>query len=246
MKNRFLLHKYKKMNFKRKYIHIKWQKFLMIPEISSLIIIFSIYFIIFRKINKIAQSRSQKIILNNQDINRVDLINEKLIWNNQRTIDYNIIKNETRKYNELQFSFENKDDFIKREKPKITLIITLYNQEKYIRTIYASIQKQELKDIEIIFVDDASIDNTTKKIEELMENDKRIVYLKNDINKKAFYSRYRGILKSIGEYILIIDPDDLLINNILIKAYITAKKYSSILHDDRFPFFTKFMAGIKI
>ena len=58
-----------------------------------------------------------------------------------------------------------------------------------------------------------------------MEKDKRIVYLKNDINKKAFYSRNKGILNAKGKYILVIDPDDLILNNILIKAYQTAIKY---------------------
>ena len=59
-----------------------------------------------------------------------------------------------------------------------------------------------------------------------MKYDNRIVYLKNDINKRAFYSRNKGILNAKGEYILVIDPDDLLLNNILIKAYETAKKYN--------------------
>ena len=58
-----------------------------------------------------------------------------------------------------------------------------------------------------------------------MKLDKRIVYLKNNEQKRAFYSRNRGILESKGEYILVIDPDDLIVNNILIKAYETAKKY---------------------
>ena len=60
---------------------------------------------------------------------------------------------------------------------------------------------------------------------DLMKNDKRISYLKNDKNRRAFYSRNRGILESKGEYILVIDPDDILVNNILIKAYETTKKY---------------------
>ena len=55
--------------------------------------------------------------------------------------------------------------------------------------------------------------------------DKRIIYLKNDINKRAFYSRCRGILEAKGEYVIVIDSDDILINNILIKAYETAKKF---------------------
>ena len=58
-----------------------------------------------------------------------------------------------------------------------------------------------------------------------MEKDKRIIYLKNDINKRAYYSRNRGILESKGEYIIVIDSDDILINNILIKSYETAKKF---------------------
>ena len=68
-------------------------------------------------------------------------------------------------------------------------------------------------------------DNSEKIVKELMEKDERIIYIKNEINKRAFYSRNRGILSARGEYILIIDPDDLFINNILLKAYETAKKY---------------------
>ena len=83
-----------------------------------------------------------------------------------------------------------------------------------------------MKDIEIIFVDDASIDNSSMIIDELMERDKRIIYLKNDINRLAFYSRNKGVLESKGEYILVIDPDDLLVNNILLKAYETAKEFN--------------------
>ena len=59
-----------------------------------------------------------------------------------------------------------------------------------------------------------------------MRNDERIIYLKNDKNKRALKSRYKGILNSTGEYVLVIDLDDLLLNDILIKAYETAKNYN--------------------
>ena len=59
-----------------------------------------------------------------------------------------------------------------------------------------------------------------------MENDKRIVLYKNDRNRRAFYSRNKGILHARGEYILVIDPDDIILNNILYKAYTTAKDYN--------------------
>ena len=44
-------------------------------------------------------------------------------------------------------------------------------------------------------------------LKEIMKKDKRIRYLKNDINRRAFYSRNYGILNSRGEYILVIYPD---------------------------------------
>jgi glycosyltransferase involved in cell wall biosynthesis len=59
-----------------------------------------------------------------------------------------------------------------------------------------------------------------------MKKDKRIIYIQNKINKNAFYSRNRGVLFAKGEYILIIDPDDLLLNNILIKCYEMSKYFN--------------------
>ena len=58
-----------------------------------------------------------------------------------------------------------------------------------------------------------------------MKNDKRIIYIRNKVNKGAFHSRNEGILLSKGKYILIHDPDDLLLNNILIKCYDYANRY---------------------
>ena len=110
-------------------------------------------------------------------------------------------------------------------KPKISLIVTVYNQQEYINKIYASILNQSLKEIEIIFIDDASEDNSFSIVQELMKTDKRIVFLKNIKNRGQFYSRNRGILFSKGEYVLIIDPDDLLLKDILNKSYRFAKKY---------------------
>ena len=110
--------------------------------------------------------------------------------------------------------------------PKISLIITLYNQKIYILKIYYFILRQSLKEIEIIFIDDASTDNSNLVVESLMKKDKRIIYFKNKKNKGQFYSRNKGVLSSRGEYILIIDPDDILLNDILIKSYKIAKKYN--------------------
>ena len=169
-------------------------------------------------------------ITNFGDNSKEYIIDENLYWNNQTSLNIDNIIKEIKYFNK-EIYFERKTDFEKRENPKISIVITLHNNEINIKSIYASIQKQELKDLEIIFVDDDSKDNTYKIINELMDKDKRIVYLKNDINRRAFYSRNRGILNSTGEYVICIDPDDLLVNNILIKAFETAKKYDlDIVH----------------
>ena len=132
---------------------------------------------------------------------------------------------EIKKYKYSKINIEGKKDYIKKRNPKISLIITIYNQESFLKYAYFYIQKQELKDIEIIFVDDASSDNSSKLIYSLMKNDKRIIYIRNKVNKGAFHSRNEGILLSKGKYILIHDPDDLLLNNILIKSYEMAEYY---------------------
>ena len=150
----------------------------------------------------------------------------KLYWKNQTRIDIISARKEIKNKDFVKISFNNSHDFIKREKPKISIIITIQNQINFIETIYAHIQKQELKDIEIIFVDDASTDDSSLMIKKLMEKDKRIIYLKNDVNRHQFYSINNGVLNSSGEYILAIDPDDLIINNILLKAYKTATYYN--------------------
>ena len=137
---------------------------------------------------------------------------------------YNIRK-ELIKYDKLDLTrFKNKF-FPVIEKPKISLIITVYNQKNYILKIYSCILDQSFKEIEIIFIDDKSTDNSFLIIEKLMLKDKRIVFLKNKKNRGQFFSRNKGVLKSKGEYVIIIDPDDLLLNDILIKCYDFAKRY---------------------
>lgn len=110
--------------------------------------------------------------------------------------------------------------------PKISLILTVFNQEQYIYKIYSCILNQTFKDIEIIFIDDNSTDNSDIIIKKLMELDKRIIYIKNKSNKGQFYSRNYAALLAKGKYILIVDPDDFLLNNILIKCYKAAKKFN--------------------
>ena len=128
-------------------------------------------------------------------------------------------------------SFNNTNELYRREKPKVSLIIPVYNQKKFIRKIYTCIENQSLKDIEIIFVDDCSTDDSYQTIEALMMIDKRIVYIKNKENRGVFYTRNKGVINARGEYILLVDIDDYLLNDILLKSYETAKFYDlDIVH----------------
>ena len=167
--------------------------------------------------------------MNNLTTNKINNIDKiKINQTNEKEKELNDIQEEIKKYkNEIyNITFNNKEELYRRENPKISIIITVYNQKSYINSIYSCIQNQSLKDIEIIFVDDASIDKSFNQINELMKEDKRIKYIKNIINKGQFYSRYLGIQNAKGEYIVVIDPDDLLLNDILIKAYKLAIHYN--------------------
>ena len=65
--------------------------------------------------------------------------------------------------------------FYPSDNPKISVIITVYNGEPYLRTALLSVQNQDFKDIEIIMIDDYSKDNSVNLIKELMKTDHRIV-----------------------------------------------------------------------
>ena len=97
-------------------------------------------------------------------------------------------------------------------KPEITAIITCYNSQEYIKTAIRSVQNQLFADIEILVVDDGSIDNTHSIIKKLEKEDKRIKIIKNKYNRGALYSKSIGILNAMGKYIMILDSDDLFAN----------------------------------
>ena len=116
---------------------------------------------------------------------------------------------------------------VKIEKPKISVVIPMYNEEKNIIQIIRSIQNQSLQEIEIVCVNDNSNDKTLSILNSLKEKDPRILIINNKINRGVLYNRIYGGMQSNGEYITFVDADDCLCNiNILKIAYETAtKKY---------------------
>ena len=115
--------------------------------------------------------------------------------------------------------------FIRSKKPKISVIIPMYNEEKNALTIIRSVQNQTLQDIEIVCVNDNSNDKTLEILESLQKDDPRITIITNLTNRGVIYNRIFGALQSKGEYVTFIDADDAMCNfEIFERAYNNATK----------------------
>lgn len=89
-----------------------------------------------------------------------------------------------------------------------------------------SIQNQFFEDIEIIFIDNFSEDNSVTIIEKYQKYDERIILIKNKKNKGTLISRNIGTLKSKGEYLIFPDCDDMLSPDIIKNCYELCIKYN--------------------
>lgn len=106
---------------------------------------------------------------------------------------------------------------------KISIIVPIYNVEKYLARCIDSILIQTFEDFELILVNDGSTDNSGKICEEYKCRDKRIKVIHKE-NKGVSSARNTGIKNSLGEYIYFIDPDDWIEKNAIETLYKLAKK----------------------
>ena len=90
---------------------------------------------------------------------------------------------------------------------KISVIIPVYNVEKYLRECLDSVVNQSFKNIEILCINDGSTDSSLKILEEYAQKDDRIVII-NQENQGQGIARNKGIDIASGEYIAFVDPDD--------------------------------------
>lgn len=100
--------------------------------------------------------------------------------------------------------------------PDISIIVPIYNAEKYIAKCVDSLVNQTKKELEFILINDGSTDNTEEIIKTY--KDKRIKYYKNK-NQGIGKTRNFGISKSTGKYIMFLDSDDYLSKNACQKMY---------------------------
>ena len=110
---------------------------------------------------------------------------------------------------------------------KVSVIIPVYNVEKYLEECLNSVISQTLKDVEIICVDDCSTDNSCLILDKYKDIDSRIILIRHDINRGLGPARNSGLAIANGEYILYIDSDDYISNDYVETLYVTAKKYNS-------------------
>ena len=91
----------------------------------------------------------------------------------------------------------------------ISVIMPLYNNEKYVAEAIQSVINQSYTDWELIIINDASTDNSQQIAENISKTDTRISLINLKENKGVSYARNLGIKKSKGEYISFLDSDDL-------------------------------------
>lgn len=126
--------------------------------------------------------------------------------------------------------------------PKVSIVVAVYNAEKYLRQCLDSIANQTLRETEIICVDDGSTDNSLDILKEYKNKDNRfrIIHQKNTGPETgAASARNVGMALARGRYLSILDADDYFDINMLQLAFEQAEKYDTDIvvydgyrHDD--------------
>ena len=102
----------------------------------------------------------------------------------------------------------------------ISIIVPIYNGEKYLKRCINSIINQTYSNLEIILINDGSKDNSKKICEELAEKDNRIIVINKD-NEGVANARNDGLNRATGKYIAFVDSDDYIEKNMIEILYNT-------------------------
>ena len=116
--------------------------------------------------------------------------------------------------------------------PAISVIIPMYNVEKYIGECLDSIFMQTFQDFEVVVVDDCSTDNSRQVAESYLEKfGGRLKVYGNTKNLGASASRNNGLMLSRGKYVYYLDSDDMLLLTGLEEMYKTAEEFNADVID---------------
>lgn len=106
-------------------------------------------------------------------------------------------------------------------KPKVSVVLSIYNVDKYLDECMSSLLFQTLKDIEIIMVDDESPDNCPKICDNYQNNDSRVKVIHKK-NEGLGMARNTGLSAATGEFVCFFDPDDFYDKDMLLNMYTKA------------------------
>lgn len=108
---------------------------------------------------------------------------------------------------------------------QVSVILPVYNVERFLDACITSLSQQTLHELEFIFIDDCSPDQSAKIIQRFAKADNRCVFLRQDSNQGQGAARNRGVREARGRYIFFLDPDDLLYDkDSLLRLYECAER----------------------
>lgn len=109
----------------------------------------------------------------------------------------------------------------------VSVIMPVFNAEKYLAEALQSVLNQTYKDIEVICVDDGSTDHTKDVLADFERKDKRIRIFTNQQHLGAGASRNKGMDKAQGKYVLFLDGDDIFEEELIEKAYRAMEEFQT-------------------
>ena len=149
----------------------------------------------------------------------------------------------TKKNNDVEAQIEKLKEFFpldpSTEFPAISVIIPMYNVEKYVAECLDSLLAQTFQNFEVIVVDDCSTDNSVEIVESYAPKfDGRLKLVSMEENSGyAGFPRNKGIELARGEYLYFLDPDDTITPTALEELYTAAKYYNAdVVHCEKYYF----------
>lgn len=107
---------------------------------------------------------------------------------------------------------------------KLSVVIPVYNAEKYIRQCLDSILTKQKIALEVICVDDCSTDGTPAVLKEYQDKYENVTVIRNETNLYAGTCRNKGLMAAKGQYVHFLDSDDYVVDNVYEKLYTLAKE----------------------
>jgi len=129
--------------------------------------------------------------------------------------------------------------------PKVSVIVPVYNVEKYLKQCLKSIEQQSFEDFEVICIDDGSTDGSLKILQHYASIDKRFFVISQE-NQGQGVARNNAIDLARGEYILFVDPDDWIEFNTLKVLYANALQSGAEIIQFNFKDFNEVTKSVKV